>query len=231
MEKTGNTHFRSIKQTGRTASLFRCVTVFLVTAAIVSPHFGWCADVSSITPVCDGCHGENGVSLNPEVPSIAGQAFTLIEDNLLDYRADENACAESQIMSDTVVALLAAMCSMVVQLDERDIQALAEHYEAQIFVPSQQVFDAGLVSIGARIHRQAGCEQCHSDHGRKSNGMAAILAGQWTPYLVRALKRIRAEEKKGPRKMIMKIRELSEEDLQALLNYYAASGNQEFTSR
>jgi sulfide dehydrogenase cytochrome subunit len=231
MEKTGNPQFRSSKQTGRTASLFRRVMVFLVMAAFTSPHFGWCSEVSSIIPVCDGCHGQNGVSLNPEVPTIAGQAFTLIEDNLLDYRSDRNSCAESQIMSNTAVALLTTMCSIVVQLDERDIQGLAEHYEAQIFVPSIQEFDAGLASIGARIHRQAGCEQCHSDHGRKSNGMAAILAGQWTPYLVRALKRIRAGEKKGPREMIRSIQELGEEDLQALLNLYAASGDQDFTSR
>jgi len=148
------------------------------------------AEVATLTPVCIGCHGPNGLSVNNTVPIIAGQAFTLIEDNLLAFRDGERACTE--------------------------------FFELQAFAPARQQFDPLLVTEGARIHQEANCETCHSKGGSENNGMSAILAGQWTPYLERSLLRIRAGERKGPKVMNRAIREFSDQDIAALLSYYAS---------
>ena len=99
---------------------------------------------------------------------------------------------------------------------------LAEFYEQQTFEPALQSFDPDLATRGFGIHQEGGCELCHSNGGRESNGMSAILAGQWTPYLERSLLRIRAGERAGPKVMNRAIRDLSDTDLAALVNYYAS---------
>ena len=52
--------------------------------------------------------------------------------------------------------------------------------------------------------------------------MAAILAGQWTPYLERSLQRIRAGERMAPKLMNEAIRDLTGGDIEALLSYYTS---------
>jgi sulfide dehydrogenase cytochrome subunit len=199
-----------------------CLLGFLVGLLLFFPATAFSSDAGTLTPVCSACHGLDGISLNSTVPTIAGQAYTLLEDSLLDYRDNELACAGTELLQGEAAALVSAMCTIVATLDNQDIAALAEFYELQAFVPAIQSFDPSLAADGARIHQQANCEHCHSKGGRNSNGMAAILAGQWTPYLERSLLRIRAGEKKGPKVMNEAIREFSDGDIEALLNYYAS---------
>jgi cytochrome c553 len=52
--------------------------------------------------------------------------------------------------------------------------------------------------------------------------MAAILAGQWTPYLEIAFLQIRSGQRMGPKVMNNAIQQFSNDDVQALLNYYAS---------
>jgi len=205
--------------------LFRNYSAFLFAIAFFFPGMVFSSDSASLTPVCDGCHGQDGVSLNSTVPTIAGQAFTLIEDNLLAFRDDESACASTEFLQGEAAALLTVMCTVLAPLGDVDLAALAEWYELQDFVPAQQPFDPALAAEGSRIHLEAMCEQCHSAGGRESNGMAAILAGQWTPYLERALKRFRNGEKKGPLVMTKAIEEFTDRDMNALLNFYASQGD------
>ena len=198
------------------------IGVCLTGLALFFPTAACSLDVGTLTPVCNGCHGLDGVSTNSAVPTIAGQAYTLIEDNLLAFRDNAGACSATELLHGEAAALVFAMCALVATLENQDIAALAEFYELQTFVPARQPFDPSRAADGARIHRQANCELCHSKGGRNSNGMAAILAGQWTPYLERSLLRIRAGERMGPKVMNAAIRELTDDDIEALLSYYAS---------
>ena len=75
--------------------------------------------------VCGGCHGAGGVSLNPLVPTLAGQPYTLIEDNLLALRGGKRACAPERGDGSPAAALAHTMCSFVRDLRDEDISALA----------------------------------------------------------------------------------------------------------
>lgn len=185
-------------------------------AALVSGLALQASDLPMLKTVCESCHGQVGVSTNPYVPTIAGQAYTFIEDGLLAYRSNQRSCygGPSEITSP--------MCAIASTLDDEAIAALAAHYERQPFLPAKQDFDESLTSRGEALHRKANCELCHSDGGRESNGMAAILAGQWSPYLAAALQQIRAGERQGPKVMNEAIRSFSDEDIRALLSYYAS---------
>lgn len=194
----------------------------LIALVLLFPGPAFPTDADSLTLVCNGCHGENGVSVNNTVPTIAGQPFTLIEDNLLAFRDGDRACGETEFLQNESVALISAMCAFVATLGDNDITMLAEFYEKQVFEPAMQSFESALATKGLGIHQEAGCELCHSDGGHESNGMSAILAGQWTPYLQQSLLRIRAGERMGPKVMNRAIRDLSDADIAALLNYYAS---------
>ena len=199
-----------------------CLGSCLMALGWLSPGAALAADLNTLTPVCDSCHGVNGVSVNNAVPTIAGQPFTLIEDNLLAFRDGDRACGETEFLQGDAATLVAAMCTTVTPLEDDDITALAEFYEKQTFEPAQQLFDPVLAADGADLHQEANCELCHSQGGSESNGMSAILAGQWTPYLERSLLRIRAGERMGPKVMNRAIQKMSDADIAALLNFYAS---------
>jgi len=180
------------------------------------------ADLAALKAVCESCHGEGGVSLTSTVPTISGQAYTFIEDNLLAYRANERSCAAGPPGDNGPSVPPSPMCAIASTLDDEAITVLAEYYEQQVFIPAIQGFDESLAARGAELHRQANCELCHSGGGRISNGMAAILAGQWTPYLEFAFHQIQSGDRMGPKVMNSAIQQFSDDDIQALLNYYAS---------
>ena len=180
------------------------------------------ADLAALKMICESCHGQGGVSVTASVPTIAGQAFTFIEDNLLAYRTNDRPCTTESSGDGEPLASPSPMCAIAATLDDEAIAVLAEYYEQQEFEPARQAFDESLASRGEQLHHQANCEQCHSGGGRISNGMAAILAGQWTPYLEIAFHQIRSGRRMGPKVMNGAITLLSDDDIQALLNYYAS---------
>jgi sulfide dehydrogenase cytochrome subunit len=172
--------------------------------------------------VCASCHGAEGVSPNPLVPTLAGQPYTLIEDNLLAFWGGYRACAAERDDGSPAAALARTMCSAVSGLSDEEISQIAAHYETLPFEAADQGFDANLAARGAVIHVEKGCEQCHADGGRTTQAMAPVLAGQWTPYLRRAMQALRQGSKSGPKIMNTAIHQLGEAEVEALLNFYAS---------
>ena len=174
--------------------------------------------------VCTACHGEGGVSVNPMVPTLAGQPYTLIEDNLLAFRAGRRTCSPERADGSPESLLAQSMCIIVAELEDHQITALAEYFERQAYVPATQNYEKGLVATGAEIHQKNNCELCHSDGGRTTNAMAPVLAGQWTPYLRRTIHSLKNGSRKGPVAMNTAIGALENTEVEALLNYYASQG-------
>ena len=172
--------------------------------------------------VCSACHGAGGVSVNPLVPTLAGQPYTLIEDNLLAFRAGQRSCSPQRADGSPSAALAQTMCAQVQDLQDHEIAALAGYFEREEFVAARQDFDSTLVTRGAEVHRSGGCDRCHAQGGTATLGMAPVLAGQWTPYLRRALDAVRAGTRNGPKMMNEPLRELDDSAVEALLSYYAS---------
>lgn len=179
-------------------------------------------DIEPLLDECAACHGEGGVSSNPMVPTLAGQPYTLVEDNLLAFRAGGRSCAPERDDGSAAARLAQTMCMTVAELSDDEIESLAAYFESRAFVPANQTFDAALVPRGSRLHADKGCERCHSDGGRTTNAMAPVLAGQWKPYLRRAMKALRAGDRHGPKAMNAAIDDLEDEEIEALLHYYAS---------
>ncbi len=113
------------------------------------------------------------------------------------------------------------MCVIAEKLSDADIEALAKLYSAKPFKPAEQAFDAAKAATGKKLHMRD-CEKCHTGSGRDADADAAILAGQWMPYLKEAMDHFVKGERPMPKKMKAKVDALKPADLEALLHFYAS---------
>lgn len=183
-------------------------------------------EIEPVLDECAGCHGAGGVSTNPMVPTLAGQPYTLIEDNLLAFRGGGRACSAQRDDGSPPALLAKTMCMLVAELKDEEIVALAAYFESRTFESAEQTFDAALADRGSRLHAEKGCEGCHSDEGRTTNAMAPVLAGQWKPYLRRAIHAVRSGERHGPVAMNVAIDKLNDQEIEALLHFYASASDE-----
>src|SRR3954470_13573441 len=129
--------------------------------------------------VCVACHGEQGVSVSPEFPNLAGQSGAAIYKQLSDYRSGSRA---QQQMTDIAKAL-----------DEPTLADVAAYYAAQ---PTRNPNPATLAESPAAIVRllelgdpSRNIPPCAACHRPGSGGPieTPILAEQGREYLVRQL--------------------------------------------
>jgi cytochrome c553 len=126
---------------------------------------------------CAACHGKNGGgSENGDVPRIAGQHFTVIVRQLVDYRHDSRwdirmeHYAGRKLLSDP--QSIADIAGYVSQLTGGEVRTVG---------------DGQLVRHGAAVYGQR-CAQCHGLMGEgREEGRVPRLAGQHYGYLLRQM--------------------------------------------
>lgn len=170
---------------------------------------------------CMDCHGEDGVSTEPDVPVIAGFSAQYTIDSLKAYIDGDRPATESKYRSGDTSRAPTDMAKIAKQLSEEEIKKIAAHFAAKKFVPRQQAFDADKAAKGEKIHNRS-CKKCHEDGGSSPDDDAGILAGQWMDYLHHAFKEYASGERWQPKKMKPKMEELDEADVDALIHYYAS---------
>lgn len=161
---------------------------------------------SMLANTCAGCHGTNGASAGEAMPTIGGLDKGYLATVLDDYKTG--------LRPSTIMGRIMRAYS------DQEIAAIASFYAAQPWVSTDRVAAAGLLHQGQEIH-DLQCESCHADAGREQEDESPRLAGQWAPYTRYALETCRAEGKRcNPRKMGERVMNLSDEELEALAQYY-----------
>lgn len=185
--------------------------------------------VSVLAGNCVGCHGIDGVSGGPATPSIAGMSKVYFVNAMLSYKYGkdlekiEAAAKKLKIDPDDVEGherLATVMDRMAKGYSDEEIGALADYFAGKRHVAAIQPYNAALVARGKRVHDDA-CEKCHEDGGRKGDG-AGVLAGQWMPYLNHSIMDFNAGHRGMPKKMRANMKDLTDQDFQALVHYYAS---------
>ena len=177
----------------------------LLTALFVS--CGWSQDRVQL---CAACHGRDGNSINPQVPSIAGQPKVFLENQLILFR-------EGVRRSDE-------MAAVVKGLADAQILKLAEHFSK---LPARSMesgeADKNLAGRGAAISRKLRCGACHlADY----SGQAHIprLAGQREAYLDAEMRAFRDGKRTGGDTiMAAALYGVSDADIGALAHYLSRS--------
>lgn len=196
--------------------IWMSLTALVVFLPAASPA----AETGALVAECEGCHGPAGVSVSDDVPTIAGQSDEFIDDTLHSYQIWGRPCVKSSYRHGDTSRPRTDMCKIASGLSNEDIEALAAHFSAQPFVPASQPFDPAQAEAGAALH-ETHCETCHHGGGSEA-GRGPILAGQWTPYLRATLKFVPTGEHAVPPMMERELASFNDEELNALLNYYAS---------
>ena len=179
------------------------------------------ADVNKLTETCANCHGKAGASTDPEVPIIGGYSSEFLVNNLKAYKNKERYCPETEYRTGSKKGTKTDMCKVVKDLNDNDIKQVAQYFAKQKFVRAKQKFDPELAKKGKEIHEMY-CEKCHSEGGTSSKDDSGMPAGQWTPYLKHAFDEFNTGKRPIAKKMKLKMDELSKEDIDALINFYAS---------
>lgn len=186
--------------------------------------FAMCAqaeNIESLAVTCNGCHGDRGISQWTDMPTIAGIDEFTHSNALYEFRDEARPCVESEFREGDTSRAPTTMCAVAADLTDEQIEALAGRYAALPFVASDQPFDAALVEAGKAVHDKL-CVRCHADGGTDPEDEASILGGQQTGYLRRTFEEYAAGEREQLDKMKEAMDALSEQEVEALLQYYAS---------
>lgn len=134
------------------------------------------AVIAQKAQACVACHGPNGQSPDPTLPSLAGQTSRYLYEELRDFQAGRR-----QAVTMTPIAKT---------LSTDDMQALADYFSAQGSMSSSYATDPAKVAQGHSIVANALCTMCHNGDFAGQNEIPRI-AGQQYAYIVNALESFR----------------------------------------
>ena len=205
------------------------VALLIAAATWASGAAAQSATVQMLAGNCVGCHGGDGTSRGPASPNIAGMSKAYFVGAMLSYKYGKDvekigaAAKKLGLDPDDIEGherLATVMDRIAKGYSDEDIGMLADYFGAKPAVAAAQGFDAALAARGKAVHDKA-CEKCHEDGGRKGDG-SGELAGQWMPYLNHALMDFNAGHRGMPKKMRANMKDLTDQDFQALVHYYAS---------
>ena len=158
--------------------------------------------------LCFACHGQNGNSTNPSVPSLSAQPAQFIATQLIMFREKRRT---NPLMSP-----------MAAPLTNPEISELGKYFAAQPRAVPQAKPAEDVMAAGRRITDQYNCVACH---GATLHGQQHIprLAGQQADYLRTQLQGFKA----GTRfdmdgNMTAAAQPLTAPDIDVLAQYLAA---------
>jgi sulfide dehydrogenase cytochrome subunit len=175
-------------------------------------------DAAMLSNTCAGCHGPNGVSAGPAMPSIAGQPANYQFEILKQFRSDER---HSTIMGRIAKGYTEEELKVIAKFyAEKKWQNSASAPQSTMATP----VDATLASAGAGIQKKKKCANCHEDNGHSTEDDMPRMAGQWVDYLTIKMSDYKDAELKNPqpKKMAKAIAKLSADDINALAHFYAS---------
>ena len=160
--------------------------------------------------VCVACHGPDGVSANPAVPSLAGQPAQFVATQLLMFREGRRTDAQ--------------MSPFAASLSNADLNDLAAYFSAQPHAPPSHVTPPDRIAAGRRITEQQNCVACHASTLMGQQHIPR-LAGQQAEYLRVQLRGFKASTRFDmDGNMTSAAQALSDADIDVLADYLAGLG-------
>ena len=169
---------------------------------------------------CSKCHGDAGVSDDPEDVNIAGLRDSYIYKQLKDYQ-DKNRDDRD-------------MYKQTRDLDDQQLADLAAWFAAQ--EPAQPAADRNvdpavlqLVFRGDPERLLKACASCHGRRGRGGQFDHPALSGQYPEYLVYTLTQFKEGDRTNDiySRMRYVAESLTEEEIEGLARYYGAAAPSE----
>jgi cytochrome c553 len=159
-------------------------------------------------PMCLACHGENGTSITPEVPSLGGQPALYLQIQLYLFREKMRPI---EIMNDAMRGIA-----------DKDLEVLVNRL-MQLPPPAAPIAegDAARIERGRALISKHHCNFCHQAD-LFGSGNVPRIADQREDYLVKALRDYKSNTRPGyDASMADVVQPLTDEEIQDLA--YVAS--------
>ncbi|MDF1757173.1 MAG: c-type cytochrome [Legionellaceae bacterium] len=164
--------------------------------------------------ICGACHGQEGISISPEWPNLAGQHQKYLIKELYDLKLGKTRNEPTMI-------------GMLANLTPQDIEDLAAFYSKKSLPQppaSQKSYARGeeIYKSGDMKSRITACIACHGPDGRGNEDAGfPVLSGQNPKYTVKQLHAFKNKMRTNDISSIMHIISLhmSDEDMEAVANY------------
>jgi len=164
---------------------------------------------------CSKCHGDAGVSDDPDDVNIAGMSASYLYKQLKDYQDEKREDRD--------------MYKKVKDLDDKQLADLAAWFATQ--QPAKAAFSKStpaniqkLITHGDPERLLKACAACHGRNGQGGQFDHPALAGQNRTYLVDSMVAFKDEDRTNDiySRMRYVSEALTEEEIEALADYYAA---------
>jgi cytochrome c553 len=169
---------------------------------------------------CTGCHGAEGVSVNPEWPNLAGQGAFYLYKQMQDYKWGTR---QNPIMN-----------AQAAGLDEQAMADLAAFYASLPPAPAKSGGAGQSPAQGAETLAKRGdnrrfipaCNSCHGRGGHANIYDIPALAGQKPEYFRLTLQAFKGGTRANDvySRMRTMARQLSDEEIGQLAQYYGSLG-------
>ena len=166
--------------------------------------------------LCQGCHGEEGNSLEGLVPKLAGQYGIYISKQLRNYQAGTRT---HQIMN-----------AMAATISDEDLADIAAYFSSRKKMHGNQVDN----EVGRKIFTKGdisrtivACINCHGVSGKgltPKTAMFPVIGGQQKDYIRKQLINFRSGDRSNSPNGIMNriTQKLTDNELEALADYVSA---------
>jgi cytochrome c553 len=163
--------------------------------------------------LCQGCHGEEGISIEGLIPKLAGQYGKYISKELRNYQAGTRS---HQIMN--------AMAATISDDDLADIAAYFASRTKMKGVGSNNELGKNLFLHGDISRTMVACINCHGVNGKgltPNTSMFPVIGGQQKDYIRRQLVNFRKGDRTNSPNGIMNriTQKLTDDELEALADY------------
>lgn len=169
------------------------------------------ASTIMIADTCAGCHGPNGASLGPAIPTIGGLSSVYLVEMMEGYKTGD--------IPSTIMGRLAKGYTT------EEFEQMGEYFAKQEFVAATgQESDEKKAKKGAKLHDKY-CEKCHSESGTIADDDSGFLQGQWKAYLSAQMMDYHNKDRKATKKMAKKMKKMLNKEgsagAEALVEYYS----------
>jgi len=156
--------------------------------------------------ICVSCHGEQGATIMPVYPILAGQNFYYTYVQLKDLKSGYR---KNEIMA-----------AMVQDLDKDEMKLLAGHFSEQTWPKTKHKSDAGKASIAKMAIDAGQCVQCHRG-GFEGESRNPRLSGQNYEYLKKTMLDFKNKVRTNSAAKSSLFVTFSDEEIDALADYLA----------
>ena len=169
---------------------------------------------STVTKVCQNCHGPNGNSVSGTFPRLNGQQADYLTAQLKNFRDHSRNDPHA----------MAYMWGMASQLSDANISGLAKYLASQKPTSAQTGGDLApegkkIYMTGVVAHSVPACAACHGNNG-EGNSVMPRLAGQHAEYLKSQLEDFRSLVRANDI-MHANTKDMTDTEIEAVVSYLA----------